>query len=116
MYDAIRTHPTVREKLAAELVRDGVITQEEGDAILQAVYDRLDKAKAGIERGLMPTDSDSSAATPARELDLPVTQTAVAAEKLLELNDSLLTWPEWFKVNPRLAKQLERRREALGPS
>src|SRR5204862_4926961 len=40
-------------------------------------------------------------------------ETAVPAEKLRELNDELLTTPEGFTVNPKLAKQLERRRTAL---
>src|SRR5690606_28780264 len=115
MYEKIRTHPTVREKLAAQLVSEGVVTEQEAQAILAEVYERLEKAKAGIEQGVPPADIDLMGAAVARELDLPVTQSAVPAEKLIELNESLLTWPEWFKVNPRLAKQLERRREALGP-
>jgi 2-oxoglutarate dehydrogenase E1 component len=40
--------------------------------------------------------------------------TAVRAEVLVALNERLLTWPEHFKVHPRLAKQLERRRDAVG--
>ena len=39
--------------------------------------------------------------------------TAVAEEKLRALNDELLSVPEGFMVNPKLAKQLERRRAAL---
>ncbi len=35
------------------------------------------------------------------------------AERLVELNDQLLRVPEGFEVNPKLAKQLERRREAV---
>ncbi len=35
------------------------------------------------------------------------------AERLVELNDQLLRVPEGFQVNPKLAKQLERRREAV---
>jgi 2-oxoglutarate dehydrogenase E1 component len=34
---------------------------------------------------------------------------------LKALNDQLLSWPEGFTVNPKLAKQLERRRTTLGP-
>jgi 2-oxoglutarate dehydrogenase complex dehydrogenase (E1) component-like enzyme len=38
----------------------------------------------------------------------------VRAESLIALNERLLTWPSDFTPHPRLAKQLERRREALG--
>jgi 2-oxoglutarate dehydrogenase E1 component len=39
--------------------------------------------------------------------------TAVPADRLRELNEELLRVPEGFEVNPKLAKQLERRRETL---
>src|SRR6188508_1375520 len=39
--------------------------------------------------------------------------TAVAADRLRGLNEELLSVPEGFTVNPKLAKQLDRRREAL---
>jgi len=41
--------------------------------------------------------------------------TRVAPELLTALNDQLLSWPADFAVNPKLARQLERRRPALGP-
>ena len=40
-------------------------------------------------------------------------ETAVAADRLRTLNEQLLAVPEGFTVNPKLAKQLERRRESI---
>src|SRR5256885_1962807 len=40
--------------------------------------------------------------------------TAVDADRLRELNAHLLKWPPGLKVNPRLAKTLARRAEAMG--
>jgi 2-oxoglutarate dehydrogenase E1 component len=40
--------------------------------------------------------------------------TAVDADRLRKLNDGLLKWPSTFNVNPRLAKNLARRGEAMG--
>jgi 2-oxoglutarate dehydrogenase E1 component len=40
--------------------------------------------------------------------------TQLPAERLQFVNESLLQWPSDFTPNPRLAKQLERRREAMG--
>ncbi|MQA89321.1 MAG: 2-oxoglutarate dehydrogenase E1 component [Gemmatimonas sp.] len=114
MYETIRAHPTVREKFASDLVREGLITEEEAKEALDRVFERLEKTKAGLEQAVA-TDPDSSMATSARELDLPVTQSAVPAHQLVELNDALLTWPEGFTPNRRLAKQLDRRRAAFGP-
>ncbi|MDQ3086397.1 MAG: hypothetical protein M3Q67_06315, partial [Actinomycetota bacterium] len=39
--------------------------------------------------------------------------TSVPVERLRELNEQLLRVPQGFQVNPKLAKQLERRREAF---
>jgi 2-oxoglutarate dehydrogenase E1 component len=114
MYEIIRSHPTVREQWAAKLVSDGLVSEEEAAGILQQVYDRLEEARGKLD-GATPPDVDSANATVARELDLPVAKTAVPAEVLSDFNEALLTWPADFTPNPRLAKQLERRREALGP-
>ena len=115
MYEAIRTHPTAREVWAATLVNEGLLTQEEADGILQEVYDRLDQVRAAIESGAS-TDLDSSTATSARELELDIGMTAVPADKLIEFNEAILSLPADFTPNPRLEKQLERRREHLGPA
>jgi 2-oxoglutarate dehydrogenase E1 component len=42
-------------------------------------------------------------------------ETALPAEFLTALNDQLHSWPEGFSVHPKLRRQLERRRAALGP-
>jgi 2-oxoglutarate dehydrogenase E1 component len=42
-------------------------------------------------------------------------ETALTPEFLTALNEQMLTWPEGFTVHPKLRKQLERRRTALGP-
>ena len=55
-------------------------------------------------------DHDASKAAPPPE----VTETAVRAEQLVALNEQLLAWPTGFNGHPRLGKQLERRREAMG--
>ena len=115
MYDRIRSHPTAREILAASMIEEGLITQEEADGFLQEVYDNLDQVRAAIEAGAT-TDLDSATATPARELDLETQETAVPAEKLIEYNEAMLRFPEGFVPNARLAKQLDRRRDNLGPS
>src|SRR5258705_6932329 len=43
----------------------------------------------------------------------PDPEPPVRGETLESLNTRLLTWPQGFKAHPRLAKTLERRREAI---
>jgi 2-oxoglutarate dehydrogenase E1 component len=114
MYEVIRSHPTVREKWGAKLVEEGIIDSSATEQLLQRLYERLDAVKAGLQTPPR-VDVDSATATPARELDLTVEQTSVPADRLIELNEALLTWPEGFKPNSKLAKLLEPRREAMGP-
>ncbi|HWO89648.1 MAG TPA: hypothetical protein VNL98_10920, partial [Gemmatimonadales bacterium] len=45
----------------------------------------------------------------------PEPSTAVARERLIELTEAMLAVPQAFTVHPKLKKQLERRREVLGP-
>jgi 2-oxoglutarate dehydrogenase E1 component len=117
MYETIRTHPTVRERWAKILASEGLVSEEESEQMLQELYAKLDRVREGLAAAAASpkVDVDGATASPARELDLPVKETSVKAETLVEINEALLAWPEGFTANPRLAKQLERRREALGP-
>ena len=65
--------------------------------------------KASMSRGA-PSEPQHKTAGAGLEVD-----TALASEFLVALNEQLLSWPEGFTVHPKLRKQLERRRAALGP-
>jgi 2-oxoglutarate dehydrogenase E1 component len=113
MYDVIRNHPTAREQWAARLVEDGVLSAEEADGMLQAVYDRLDEVRQSLsETGSARAGAHAGASTGAEPAEV---ETAIPAERLTEYNEALLDWPQGFSPNARLAKLLERRRDALGP-
>jgi len=110
LYDAIKAHPTPRQVWGERLIKEGVVTQADVDAADAAVaadlQSVLDKSKAD-------TSTDHSdfaeASTPPK---LPVR--LVSTLRLIELNEALLHWPPSFSPHPRLAKQLERRRDAMG--
>ena len=109
MAELIKRQPTVREQYAAQLVSEGFVTQEEADAMAREVETEL---RAAHER--LKASFGKTAPGARREDRLPETAdgtvvTAVAEERLRALNDELLTVPEGFHVNPKLAKQLERR-------
>lgn len=112
MYKRIKELPPVREQYAARLVDAGVLTADDAAQQAQAAYQRL----VDVQQGFKASMGRQSAP----DLKRPViagqeVDTTVAAEMLVSLNDQLLTWPEGFTVNPKLAKQLERRRAAMGP-
>jgi 2-oxoglutarate dehydrogenase E1 component len=115
MYQRIREHLPVRERYADALVREEAIAPERADQLWNASYDRLVEVhttfKAGVSR-------KTSSREPTRD-DGPVgddVDTGVGVETLTALNEQLLGWPGEFTVHPKLARQLERRRTALGES
>jgi len=115
LYKKIRSHPSPREVWASRLVAEGVVTDEEVkklDADAAAEFDRILTAmKAGEIHGpeynpAKDAEADQSGAGSG--------ETAVDADRLRDLNERLLKWPSSLKVNPRLAKTLARRAEAMG--
>jgi 2-oxoglutarate dehydrogenase E1 component len=77
---------------------------EETLAELRAVHDELRESFASPVPPAEPhTRTDTGAAV----------VTAVPADRLRELDEQLLLVPDGFDVNPKLARQLERRRESL---
>ncbi len=113
MYERIKSHPSVRELYAQALVGEGVITAEDAAARYDAAYQKLVEIQQGF-RASAPKASPAPAA-PAKLVPGEVVETAVPAAQLVALNDQLLTVPDGFTVNPKLKRQLERRRPAMGP-
>jgi 2-oxoglutarate dehydrogenase E1 component len=110
---AIADHATVREQFAARLVADGDLTQEQADELdagvlaeLRQAHERL-KESFGQAEPPPPNDTHVPAATGDEVV------TAVAADRLRTLNEQLLRVPDSFTPNPKLMRQLERRRDAL---
>jgi 2-oxoglutarate dehydrogenase E1 component len=111
MYEVIATHPTPREVWANRLIRERVVTEDEVKQMeqthrdmLQATYEEMKKdlAVAGAAR-------TGGIATPRP----PAPDTAVRAERLVSLNEQLLTWPSTFTLHPTIQRTLPRRRDAL---
>ncbi|BAH37432.1 MAG TPA: 2-oxoglutarate dehydrogenase E1 component [Gemmatimonas aurantiaca] len=110
---AIRKHPTVPQVWATRLVKEGVLTADEAAAVEKDVSQRYADIHSAFKQSLL--SSEKHAPWPAEPSPASrVVQTNVAAERLQFVNESLLQWPQEFTPNPRLAKQLERRRETMG--
>jgi 2-oxoglutarate dehydrogenase E1 component len=111
MAERIERQPPVRETYAARLVADGVLSEEEAAGLLERTLQTLreahDQLKASFAAPEPPVEPRTRTDTGAAVV------TAVAADRLLELNERLLGVPDGFTVNPKLARQLERRREAV---
>lgn len=112
----IKDKTSSREIFAAKLVEQGVMTQEETDALAEEIWQNLSERHRSLKEQLASEDVDQP--TGGYELDRspsPEVKTAVDADTLRSLNDELLALPEGFSVHPKLARQLERRRATVGP-
>ena len=112
MYALIDEHPTVRMRFGERLVAEGVLTPEDVEEAATQHYERMTKIREVLQKDLTQGNGGeepqriSAAYIAAGEPD-----TAVSAEELEELNTQLLAVPDGFRVNKKLHRQLERRRE-----
>jgi 2-oxoglutarate dehydrogenase E1 component len=110
LYELVRAHPTPREVWGARLVREGILTDDDVKAIDKEFADRIAAVYNEMKATALP---ESNGARPAPTPPAPDPVTAVKEEMLVNLNTRLLTWPQGFKAHNRLAKTLERRRDAI---
>jgi 2-oxoglutarate dehydrogenase E1 component len=116
MYRKIKDQPTTREVYARKLVAEGSLTQAETDKITSDFVAKLEvdfqAASAykpnkadwleGRWQGLEVASGDD------RE-----SNTGVAADKLREIGNAISRVPEGFNVNPKIAKQLDLKRNMV---
>ena len=113
MAERIEEQPTVREQFAMLLVAEGVVTEEEVEELMKraegALREAHEQLKGSFAKAIPAKTRDEATPVPAM-VDI---ETAVSVSLLRTLNEQLLEVPEGFTVNPKLARQLERRVEAL---
>jgi 2-oxoglutarate dehydrogenase E1 component len=113
MYRRIAEHPTVLTGWADRLVDEGPVTADERSAIWDRAYTRL----ADVQREVRDAAANSEQALPLppvepATLEAPI-ETAVDADTLLAYDRQLHRWPDGFRVNPKLERQLARRGQSL---
>jgi 2-oxoglutarate dehydrogenase E1 component len=120
MYATIKNKKRVAELWGERLVHDGVITAGELAQQHQEIWDNLTNRHQELKQRIRDALEAGEVEQPTGEYQLdrtasPEVKTAVSAERLAALNDELLHVPEGFTVHPKLVRQLEQRREAMGP-
>ncbi len=110
LYRAIQEHPTVRQLTAERLIAAKKIDPDEPGRIERRYMDELQRELDGLaqEDAAEPVPVKAPPPGAARAV-----RTAVAAERILQLNAALGRLPEGFQLNSKLEKGLARRREAV---
>jgi 2-oxoglutarate decarboxylase len=114
----IKSHPTVSQLYAEKLTEEGLVSKEDVERAHTMRHEEMSSAlkelREKMERGEYEDPTLTTSAT--GELDRspsPPVETAVAAERLRELNEALLEVPESFTIHRKLRKPLSRRVDAL---
>jgi 2-oxoglutarate dehydrogenase E1 component len=115
LYQKIRSHPSPREVWGNRLVAEGLLTADQVKQIDVDAAANFDRIQTAMKSG----ELHSPEYNPAKDAEADQSgaggsDTGVLADRLRELNDRLLKWPATLKANPRLAKTLARRAEAMG--
>jgi 2-oxoglutarate dehydrogenase E1 component len=117
MYRAIKARPTTREIYAQRLAREGVVSAAEAQAMWDALFTRYDQAHQAAQsyrvnkadwlegnwRGLKTDEAQ----------DETEQATAVDAATLREVGLALAEVPANFDLNPKIARQLEAKRQMI---
>ncbi|MGH7547033.1 MAG: multifunctional oxoglutarate decarboxylase/oxoglutarate dehydrogenase thiamine pyrophosphate-binding subunit/dihydrolipoyllysine-residue succinyltransferase subunit [Gemmatimonadales bacterium] len=114
MYERIKRTPTVRRRYAEQLAREGVVDVAQADAEAERFSQRLAEVQQSLKAHLSEeTKGEEPQRISGAQGAITEPETAVAPQLLTSLNEQLLAVPQGFTVNPKLQKQLERRRPAL---
>ncbi|MBC7812340.1 MAG: 2-oxoglutarate dehydrogenase E1 component [Burkholderiales bacterium] len=110
MYRKIEKHPTVRDQWGKTLVERGDIDAETPEAMLRRQMEELQAVleSLNVEKDLVEAIPLSPVPGTARR-----TKTSVPIRKLQALNEALLTVPEGFNLNPKIARGMQKRRDSL---
>ena len=116
MYRAIARHPTTRQLYAERLINAGAVDEAEVTAMATGFITDLE-GQFEAAKGYRPNKADwlEGAWTGLEEApnDDRRGDTGVATETLREVGRGLVTVPEGFRLNPKIARQLEAKRAAI---
>jgi 2-oxoglutarate dehydrogenase E1 component len=113
LYRRIAEHPTVRRVWGERLRNDGIIAEGELDAVWQQAYDRLVSEQEQVKDLVEEVHEEHHEPEEETAKGLNI-DTHVDAQLLADLDRQLHAWPDGFKVNPKLARQLEKRSRIFG--
>ena len=118
MYRAINAMQTTREKYAAKLVGEGVITTEAAQALWDEFAVKLEAAYKGAQ-SYKVNKADwleghwSGIGQPENESEWTEDATGVEPDMLKTVGLALATVPDDFKANPKITRQLSAKRVAI---
>jgi len=114
MYQLIDQHPTVRELYRDRLIRQGIVTEEQAERLVQDVYGTLTETQTRLRADLERAAAGEEPRRITGEyIALGEPPTAIDPAFLGELNDELYRVPDGFNINRKLKRVIDRQRQAV---
>lgn len=117
LYKKISTHPPVSKVMSQKLLDEGEITEKESEALRKEFNDLLHDAFTNVqkeeERLAKEKNKKSEAKPPQPAFSFKPTKTAVSATELKITAEGITRFPESFKINSKIKRQLDAKRKAL---
>jgi 2-oxoglutarate dehydrogenase E1 component len=117
MYKKIAKHPTARQIYAEKLAEEGVVSKEDGDALVAKKFELLE-AEFEAANSFKPNKADWlegawAGMETVKGWGARRGETGVPNEVLKEVGAALTRLPDGFNVNRKIARQLDAKRKAL---
>ncbi|NNF16995.1 MAG: 2-oxoglutarate dehydrogenase E1 component, partial [Gammaproteobacteria bacterium] len=110
MYQRVKAHPGVRHVYAQELIRSGIITEEDLKEMTDKVVAKYEEILKTAKEIAVDKKKISELAPPTQEEDgSEVLETPITEETLEQVTNKISLVPEGFNINPKMVGQLERR-------
>jgi 2-oxoglutarate dehydrogenase E1 component len=110
MYARVKAHPGTRHLYAQQLIREGVITEEELKAMTDKVVEKYEGILSRAKQ--IASEKPAKAILPDEIIDEDgsnVLETGASADILAKVADKISLVPEGFNINPKMVGQLARR-------
>ena len=110
MYARVKAHPGTRHLYAQQLIREGVISEEDLTSMTNKVVEKYEgilvRAKEIAAKKPVKTELPTA---PAEDDGSTVLETGVNADVLKQVSEKISLVPEDFHINPKMVGQLARR-------
>ncbi len=108
MYARVKAHPGVRTIYSQRLIKEGIITEAELNALIEDRVKRYGDVQARAKE--LVSQNVTPAVVITEEMDgSAIVETPVTAETIKTIADKIALVPEGFNVNPKMVGQLARR-------
>jgi 2-oxoglutarate decarboxylase len=110
MYQRVKDHPGIREIYTRQLIREGSMTREDVDQMIEMIWRRYENALLGAKEIVARQKAVTKLPPPKPEMDgSSIIPTGVAPEVLSQVSQAMSIVPQGFTINPKMVGQMSRR-------